>query len=135
MRVLFWSDLFWPYVGGPEILARKLLPRLTGRGHDFLVVTSQYYLELPDQEDYCGIRILRFPFRAALSRGAMHEIAQMRREIAWLKERWAPPQCSRTEHSLQRCEREGARCAPRGHLAHGTRQAPTRRHRRSGNVI
>ena len=69
MRVLFWSELFWPYIGGAEVLASKLLPALRNRGYEFIVVTSQDYLGLPDEGQYEGIPIYRLPFRKALAGG------------------------------------------------------------------
>jgi hypothetical protein len=38
MRILFWSETFWPRVGGVENLAARLLPALQVRGHEFLSV-------------------------------------------------------------------------------------------------
>ena len=90
MRILFWSELFWPYAGGPELLAIKLLPALAVRGHDFIVVTSHDYLELPDKAHAYGIPIYRFPFRAALTQADIGQFASIRQEIAGLKRAWAP---------------------------------------------
>jgi glycogen(starch) synthase len=90
MRVLFWSDFFPPYPGGAEIMGGKLLRGLSARGYDFTVVTSHHYLELPDQDDYYGIPVYRFPFRSALTRGVIPEVMRLRREIAQIKERWLP---------------------------------------------
>ncbi len=39
MKVLFWSETFWPRVGGVERLAAALLPALRGLGHEFAIVT------------------------------------------------------------------------------------------------
>jgi hypothetical protein len=52
MRVLFWSGLFWPYIGGPEVLAADLLPALPQRGYQLAVVTSHDSLDLPDETAY-----------------------------------------------------------------------------------
>lgn len=68
MRVLFWSDLFWPYLGGIERLGAALLPALTAHGHQFRVVTSHHTLDLADLEVWEGITVHRLPFRAALGR-------------------------------------------------------------------
>ena len=90
MRVLFWSELFWPYVGGPELLAAKLLLALAARGYGVTVVTSHYYLDLPDEADYCGIPIHRFPFRTALTGAGMKEWPNIRQNLARLKRICAP---------------------------------------------
>lgn len=89
-RVLFWSELFWPYIGGNETLTADLLPALRDRGHDFAVVTSHQSLELPDRDEYRGIPIHRFPFRAALASRSIDTIASLRRQAAALVERTAP---------------------------------------------
>jgi hypothetical protein len=52
MRVLFWSEMFWPYIGGVQVLSSKLLPALQQRGYEFTVVTSHGSLDLPDKADY-----------------------------------------------------------------------------------
>jgi hypothetical protein len=61
MRVLFWSDLFWPYIGGSELFAAKLLLTLRER-HDFIVVTRQDSADLPLEDSYSGIRVYRLAF-------------------------------------------------------------------------
>lgn len=66
LRVLFWSDLYWPYIGGAEVFAARLMASLRPRGVEFLVVTSHHDRELPDAAVYEGIAIRRLPFRAAI---------------------------------------------------------------------
>jgi len=90
MRILFWSDLFWPYIGGPEVLGTKLLPALGARGYQFAVVTSHDHLELPDEDCYHGVPVYRFPFRAALANGDMKKLRKARQAIARLKRSFAP---------------------------------------------
>jgi glycogen(starch) synthase len=90
MRVLFWSELFSPYIGGNEALAAKLLPALRRRGHDFSVVTSHQSLALPDRDEQQGIAIYRFPFRAALAARSTEVITRLRRDVAGCVARIAP---------------------------------------------
>ncbi|MBU0607716.1 MAG: glycosyltransferase, partial [Armatimonadetes bacterium] len=66
MRVLFWSELFLPYLGGAEIFAGQLLPALAERGHEFTIVTSHHNFDLPDEDEHQGIPVHRLPFRRAL---------------------------------------------------------------------
>jgi glycosyltransferase involved in cell wall biosynthesis len=65
-RILLWSDLFWPYMGGIEKLSLDLIRALRPRGLSFSVLTSHFNLDLPDAEDWEGIAIRRVPFRRAL---------------------------------------------------------------------
>jgi glycosyltransferase involved in cell wall biosynthesis len=89
-RVLFWSEFFWPYIGGVEIVSAQLLPALCRRGYEFVVVTSHDYLTLPDEAQCAGIPVYRFPFRPALVRGNMAQLVTARRQVAKLKRSFAP---------------------------------------------
>jgi glycogen(starch) synthase len=90
MRVLFWSEFFWPYIGGAEVFAANLVPALRSRGHEFIIVTSQGYRSLPDQDEYQGIPIFRFPFREVLEGSRLHLAIQTRQRIAKLKKTFQP---------------------------------------------
>jgi glycogen(starch) synthase len=90
VRVLFWSELFPPYVGGNEMVAAGLLPALRARGHEFAVVTSHQELDLPDRDEYSGIPVHRYPFRAALTSRSIDTITALRREARALVARIAP---------------------------------------------
>ena len=54
-RVLFWSERYWPTIGGVGISASNLLPALCERGYAFVVVTSKDYFELPENDYFEGI--------------------------------------------------------------------------------
>ncbi len=90
MRILYWTDLFWPYLGGTEVLGSLLLPALRARGHDVTVVTSHDSLELPDEDEFAGVRIRRLPFRRAIARRDMAAIASACRLAGRLKHELDP---------------------------------------------
>ncbi|MFL5868524.1 MAG: glycosyltransferase family 4 protein [Thermoleophilaceae bacterium] len=90
MRVLLWSELFWPYVGGAELFAARLMLELRERGYRFLVVTSHDYLELPDEASYEGIPVHRLPFRPAMEARDAAALAIARRRAAAVKRAFAP---------------------------------------------
>ena len=90
MRILFWSELFWPYIGGAEVVGAKLLPALQARGYEVAVVTSHDHLKLPDEDRYNGIPIYRFPFRTALAEGNITQLVKARHRLAELKRTLAP---------------------------------------------
>jgi glycosyltransferase involved in cell wall biosynthesis len=89
VRVLLWSDLFWPYIGGPEVLVAKLMPALRRRGHEFCVVTSHDFLELPGEDSYEGIPVHRLPLRAALRDGGLTGIREAQAAVAEVKRAWS----------------------------------------------
>jgi len=89
MRVLFWSLTFWPNIGGIEVLAAKVLPVLRERGHEFLVVASNYP-ELPDEAQYEGIPIHRFSFQNKTTPPTIDHLVETRQKVANLKRTFAP---------------------------------------------
>lgn len=64
MRVLFWSELYWPHTGGAEVFGRALVRALTARGHAFTVVTSAAGEAAAPEEAVDGVAVRRFPFRS-----------------------------------------------------------------------
>ena len=89
MRILFWSETFWPRVGGVETLAARLLPALQEYGHEFAVVTWEN-TESPDQIRYQNIPVYRFPFFSTGRQGSLASLLEYRRRIAQLKKDFAP---------------------------------------------
>src|SRR5262245_24884059 len=67
VRILFWTEQFWPAIGGAEIFATKLLPALQTRGYEPVVVTDQTSPDLPTEAQYKGIPVYRLPFRTVLT--------------------------------------------------------------------
>jgi len=90
MRVLYWTEHFWPYIGGVEVRSAKLLPALGARGYEFIVVTSHGAVDLPNEGQYKGIPVYRFDFRLALTRADMDLFKQACQELAKVKRGFAP---------------------------------------------
>jgi glycogen(starch) synthase len=90
VRLLFWSEFFWPYIGGAEVWGPRLAVALRERGYEILVVTSHDYLELPDKSEHEGLRVHRFPFRAALQRKNIEQVINARRRLVDLKLNFSP---------------------------------------------
>ena len=90
MRVLFWSAVFWPTIGGVEVLAAKLLPALRKRGHEFIVVTPKSYPNLPDYTSYNGIPVYRLTFRNDWTENMIEYVLDMRHKVLRLKQDFLP---------------------------------------------
>jgi glycosyltransferase involved in cell wall biosynthesis len=90
MRIILWGELFWPYIGGAELFAATLMRSLRSRGYEFAVVTSHDYLDLPDEADFHGIPVHRFPFRTALAPAHAEALAPVRRRLAATLQAFAP---------------------------------------------
>src|SRR5437870_13694470 len=89
MRILFWSETFWPRIGGVENLAARLLPALQSRGHEFAVVTWDN-VEDADQILYQDIPVYRFPFFSGGHQDGLRSMIETRRQVARLKQQFAP---------------------------------------------
>jgi glycogen(starch) synthase len=91
MRILFWQELFWPHIGGIEVLATKLLGGLRQRGYEITVVTRQDRADLPKEAQYQGIQIYRYPFPwTAFSKGDLFQLLEVRKQIARLQRTLQP---------------------------------------------
>ncbi|MCZ6799006.1 MAG: glycosyltransferase family 4 protein, partial [Nitrospirae bacterium] len=90
MRVLFWSELFWPYIGGAENGGLELILSLRQRGHEFIVVTRQDDLTQPTVEEYEGVRIYRFPFWKAYADHNLQLLLEARKGVRKLIHEFSP---------------------------------------------
>jgi glycosyltransferase involved in cell wall biosynthesis len=90
VRVLFWSEQFWPTIGGVEVWTSRLLPTLEERGYEFIVVTSHGSLDLPDTATYKGIPVYRFPFWTAITNSDIDLLMRLKGRIGHLKRSFAP---------------------------------------------
>ena len=43
MRILIWTDAYWPEIGGLEVFCMRLATALQNRGHDCLVIANRNY--------------------------------------------------------------------------------------------
>lgn len=90
LRILYWTELHWPHVGGVEMLAVPFLAALRERGHEPLVVTGLGSLDLPAVDEHQGTPIHRFPFAAALEGRDPGAIARILRQVADLERAFRP---------------------------------------------
>jgi glycogen synthase len=83
-RILFWSELFLPDIGGVEVLSNHLIQSLQGQGHEFCVVTSHINRQdLVEPLDIPPAPIHRFPFRSAF---ANHDLSKIKEIVSTLDE-------------------------------------------------
>ena len=88
MRVLFWSETFWPRIGGVERLAAGLLPALRDRGHEFAVVTWDDGAARECSVE--GLPIHRFPFFSKPQGDGAALTLQQVTDVRRLKRRFVP---------------------------------------------
>jgi glycosyltransferase involved in cell wall biosynthesis len=90
LKILFWTELYWPHIGGVEVRSHRLAVALRARGHEVAVVTSHAGIALDDQVWHEGIEIRRYHFWEALSANRLDLLAAARRGVAEFKSRFRP---------------------------------------------
>jgi glycosyltransferase involved in cell wall biosynthesis len=71
MRLLFALTYYRPYISGLTIYVQRLATELARRGHTVTVLTSQYDPSLPVREVMEGVRVVRAPVAARVSKGVI----------------------------------------------------------------
>jgi glycosyltransferase involved in cell wall biosynthesis len=71
MRILCALTYYRPYISGLTIYVQRLAAALAARGHQVTVLTSQYDPSLPRREVLDGVRIVRAPVAARVSKGVI----------------------------------------------------------------
>ena len=91
MRVLYWTESFWPRIGGSEVAAWTLIDQLRDRGHQFEVVTRQWSPEHPKTDNWEGIPVHRVPFDdGTFDRLDLQELLPLRQRIVAIKRKFKP---------------------------------------------
>ncbi len=90
LRILYWTQLFRPYIGGVEVLSNKLLPAMKKLGYEFCVVTSHGSLKLPDIDEFDSMPVHRFKFQSSLQDKDVDEILCNIKRLKNLKEEFKP---------------------------------------------
>lgn len=71
MRILIALTYYRPHVSGLTIYVERLAGELVRRGHDVTVLTSHHDRQLPREEIVGGVRIVRVPVWARVSKGVI----------------------------------------------------------------
>lgn len=71
MKILVALTYYYPHWTGLTAYAKRLAEGLAKRGHEITVLTAQFKTELPQQEIYNGVKIVRLPAMMHLSRGVI----------------------------------------------------------------
>ena len=70
-RILLVLTYYRPHVSGLTIYVERLAGELAARGHEVTVLTSQYDRSLPRKETIDGVRVVRVPVWARISKGVL----------------------------------------------------------------
>ncbi|HVM97367.1 MAG TPA: glycosyltransferase family 4 protein [Candidatus Acidoferrales bacterium] len=81
MKVLIWTELYWPSLGGTELFTMNLVNGLHRRGLEFQVVTGHPSESLPLIDEVDGIAVQRLRFRAAFEKHDLSALHQVREAL------------------------------------------------------
>lgn len=90
MNILYWTERFWPHIGGVEVLSLELIPALSKLNYDISVITSHSAAELPDVDKVDEIEIQRFDFLTSLSNQDLLSMMRARQRLASFKKQVKP---------------------------------------------
>ena len=71
MKILVFLTFYHPHWTGLTAYAKRIAEGLAARGHTVTVLTSQHKPELPREESIGGVRVVRLPYIARVSRGVI----------------------------------------------------------------
>ena len=71
MKILTVLTYYRPHTSGLTIYAERLARAFAKRGHQVTVMTSQYESSLPRKESMDGVKIIRVPVLARVSKGVL----------------------------------------------------------------
>lgn len=90
MKILYWTDLFLPHIGGIETFSFDLIPALQAKGHNVTVLTSPHVANLPDVERIGSITVHRFDIWGAIKTKDLKKLMSVRRAVTELKRQYNP---------------------------------------------
>lgn len=90
MKILYWSGLFLPHIGGVEVLSLEFIPAMQKKGHEFVVITSRTNAKLSEKEEYKGTTIHRLPFHQGLDTNNIAHIKKTKQLLSEIKESFKP---------------------------------------------
>ena len=73
-KLLFWTDGFWPRLGGIETQGLQFIAKMQQKGYECLVVAQRDSPDEKEEEIYQGISIRRFYFHEIVSQGKIKEL-------------------------------------------------------------
>ncbi len=77
MKILFWTDGFWPRIGGIETQGLLFVEGMQERGHQYIVLAQKEGLDSKEDEVYKGIIIKRFDFNRTFSKVGLKNLTSI----------------------------------------------------------
>ena len=82
--------MYWPAIGGLEVLVSRLLCSLRDLGHEFIVITGKDFPDQSDCDEFDNVAIHRFPFRQLASNKDISAFAKVAGRLSRLRKEFPP---------------------------------------------
>jgi glycosyltransferase involved in cell wall biosynthesis len=90
MNILFWTDGFWPRIGGMETQGFLFVKAMQERGHSCLVLAQKDDPFWKDEEVHQGISIKRFDFQNIILNRGPNNLGVIRKYLEWVLQVFRP---------------------------------------------
>lgn len=90
MKVLFWTDGFWPRIGGIETQGFEFVRGMQKKGHQYIVLAQKDDPSWQDEETYREIAIKRIDFNAIIERKELRWIRATQEYLEWVLKEFLP---------------------------------------------
>ncbi len=89
VRLLYWTEFFWPTIGGVETYSMQFIPALRERGYEVAVITAHQF-DYAEEEILDGTTIHRLPFHEVLRARDPEAFVKLRRQVEAVRNDFAP---------------------------------------------
>ena len=89
MKILFWTDGFWPRLGGQETQSLHFVCGMKERGHSFTILAQKDRGEVKE-EVHQDFQIQRFDFDAIVKNQELKNIHPIKAHLEWIAEKFQP---------------------------------------------
>ncbi len=90
MKILFWTDGFWPRIGGTETQGFQFVEKMQKKGHQCLVLAERDHPSMKEEELFKGIRIRRCEFNAIIKNRELKKIRSIREFLEQVTNEFRP---------------------------------------------
>jgi|GEM_PF-1627141 len=90
MKILFWTPLYPPYIGGLEVFAHTLAKQLQAKGHTVVVISGTDTTSTSTKYELDGITVYDFPFMHAVSTYNVKAIRSILMEVQSIVSTFSP---------------------------------------------